>query len=416
MAYIEVDGGNMLQGEINIQGSKNAVLPILAASVLNVGTVTLRNCPQIGDVENMLQLLTHLGCQVNWQGDCITINTESICSCELEEQYAKAMRSSVFFMGALLGRLGCVKIPYPGGCSIGARPIDIHLQALRQMDVEIEELETEIACQCNRMKGANIVLQFPSVGATENIIMAAVNASGVTVIENGAREPEIEELCCFLQKMGAEIYYDHQGMIVIVGGKELSDVEYTISSDRIVAGSYLAAAAGTGGEVTLWADCGANLGALFGVLEQIGCQIVFDSDKIYMKAPLLKQAVPYIVTKPYPGFPTDMQSQITAILSTAVGTSIMEETIFESRYENVKELRKMGADIIVDGRIAKIYGVSQLYGTDVYAHDLRGGAALVIAGLMAEGTTRIYGVPYIERGYEDICSAFCQLGAKVRYC
>lgn len=416
MAYIEVDGGNVLQGEIKIQGSKNAVLPILAASVLNVGTVTLRNCPQIGDVENMLQLLAHLGCRVDWHDDCITINTESLCSCELEEQSAKAMRSSVFFMGAMLGRLGCVKIPYPGGCSIGARPIDIHLQALRQMDVEIAELETEIACQCSHIKGANIVLPFPSVGATENIIMAAVNANGTTVIENAAREPEIEELCHFLQKMGAEIYYDRQGLIVIVGGKKLSDVEYTISSDRIVTGTYLSAVAGIGGEVTLQADCGSCLGSLFSVLEQIGCQIIVDSDKIHIEAPLLKQAIPYIATRPYPGFPTDMQSQLTAILSTASGTSIIEETIFESRYENVKELRKMGAKISVDGRIAKIYGVSQLHGADVYAHELRGGAALVIAGLMASGTTRIYGVPYIERGYEDICGEFRQLGAKIRYC
>lgn len=415
MAYIEVDGGNLLQGEIKVQGSKNAVLPILAASVLNKGTVTLLNCPKIGDVENMLRLLNNIGCKIKWRGSRLVIQTDSINCCELEEQYAKTMRSSVFFMGAMLGRTGYVEIPYPGGCSIGARPIDIHLQALEQMNVEIFQKETEIICQSNHIKGANIILPFPSVGATENIIMTAVRAEGTTVIENAAREPEIEDLCDFLRKMGAEIYNDNQGLVVIVGGKPFSDIEYTISSDRIVTGTYLAAAAGTGGTITLKADCGACLGALFGVLEQIGCHISWDASYIHIEAPQLKQAVPYIATKPYPGFPTDMQSPIMAVLTMASGCSIMEETIFESRYDNVQELWKMGAKIRVDGRIAKVYGVRRLYGADVYAHELRGGAALIIAGLMAKGTTRIYGTSYIERGYEDICGSLSNLGAKIRY-
>lgn len=415
MAYIEVDGGNLLQGEIEVQGSKNAVLPILAASVLNQGTVTLLNCPRIGDVENMLRLLENIGCKIYWNGNCLTIHSQSIYSCEIAEQYAKAMRSSVFFMGAMLGRTGCVKVPFPGGCSIGSRPIDIHLQALRQMNVDIVEHDTEIICQSSRIKGANIILPFPSVGATENIIMAAVKADGTTVVENAAKEPEIEDLCDFLRKMGAEIYNDHQGLIVIVGRKSLHDIEYAVTSDRIVTGTYLAAAAGTGGAITLKADCGVCLGALFGVLEQIGCHVAWDASYIHIDAPQHKQAVPYIATKPYPGFPTDMQSPIMAVLTKAYGCSIMEETIFESRYDNVKELKKMGARIKVEGRIAKIYGVRQLYGTEVYAHELRGGAALVIAGLMAMGRTRIYGTSYIERGYEDICGSLKQLGAKIRY-
>lgn len=416
MSYIEIDGGIPLQGEIKIQGSKNAVLPILTAGILNKGSVVIYGCPRINDVDNMIRLLKEAGCKVSWTGEKLILDASDITSGHLEEQYAKAMRSSVFFIGAMLGRTGYVKIAYPGGCSIGKRPIDIHLQALRQMNVEIIENEEEIICQSSCLKGAKITLPFPSVGATENIIMAAVMADGDTFLNNPAKEPEIKELCHFLRKMGADIRENPDGTIRIKGKSKLHDTEYRVASDRIVAGTYLAAIAVTGGVGTLIADCGQSMDSTLRVLKQAGCKVILEANRIHLLAPKRLSGVDLIETMPYPGFPTDMQSQLIAVLSVAKGRTTVVENIFESRYECVRELKKMGADIVIVGRKAVVNGVDHLTGQKVEAKDLRGGAALVLAGLAAKGTTVVEGICYIERGYEDICEKLLSLGASVRFC
>lgn len=414
MSYIEINGGIPLRGEIKIQGSKNAVLPIMAASILNKGNVVINGCPYIEDVENMIRLLKESGCKVSRNKEKLIIDATEIESGHLEERYAGTMRSSVFFIGAMLGRAGYIKIAYPGGCSIGKRPINIHLDALRKMNVEIIEQQDGIICQGKNIRGAEITLPFPSVGATENVIMTAVMAEGDTMLRNPAKEPEIRELCCFLRKMGAVIRQMKDGAIYIKGKVPLHDTEYKVVSDRIVAGTYLAALAGTGGTGILEADCGNSMGSTLEVLKQAGCRVSFDEFYVWIAAPERLQRVPLIETKPYPGFPTDMQSQITAVLSIAKGTSTMVESIFESRYEYINELRKLGADITVDGRKAVINGVSRLKGGRLIAKELRGGAALVLAGLTAEGNTRVENVCYIERGYEDICGNLAKLGASIR--
>ncbi len=414
VSYIEINGGIPLEGEIKIQGSKNAVLPILAASILNKGCTEIYGCPHINDVENMIFLLKKIGCKIRWRQENLMIDASQIEFWHLEEQYAKAMRSSVFFIGAMLGRVGYVKISYPGGCSIGKRPIDIHLEALRKMNVEVIEKEDSIICQSNCIKGAKIILPFPSVGATENIIMTAVMAEGDTLLINPAREPEIEELCYFLIGMGACIHWNADGSIGIKGKMALHDVKYKIVSDRIVAGTYLAALAVTKGNGTLIADCGKSMQSTLEVFQKAGCQILVEEEKIFFKAPERLSAVSLIETRPYPGFPTDMQSQIVAVLSVAKGKTTMVEHIFESRYESIKELKKLGADILVNGKYAYINGVEKLKGNKVEAKELRGGAALVLAGLFAEGTTRVQNVCYIERGYEDICGCLSNLGASIR--
>ena len=413
VSYIQINGGISLEGEIKVQGSKNAVLPIMAASILNKGNTVIKGCPHIRDVDHMICLLEEIGCVVSWFKDSLTIDANEINTGHLEERYAKTMRSSVFFVGAMLGRMGYVKISYPGGCTIGKRPIDIHLNGLRQMDVEIIEEEDGVVCRAVKMKGADIVLPFPSVGATENIIMAAVMAEGMTKIQNPAREPEIIELCCFLRKMGADIRFLPDGSICIKGKKTLHDVEYKVAADRIVAGTYLAALAGTGGSGILKADCGNVMASTIQVLRMSGCKVSYDSKYIWIQAPECLSAVPVIETMPYPGFPTDMQSQMIAVLSTAKGKTVVIENIFEFRYESVKELRKLGADIFIDKKKAVITGVNRLQGETVEAKELRGGAALVLAGLKADETTIVKNISYIERGYENICENLSMLGAKI---
>ncbi len=415
MSYIQINGGIPLEGEIKIQGSKNAVLPIMAASILNKGSTVIKGCPKICDVDNMIGLLKGTGCKISRNKDALIIDAKEIKTGHLEERYAKTMRSSVFFIGAMLGRCGYVKIAYPGGCSIGKRPIDIHLNALRRMNVEVTEDEDGIVCQSTQLRGAKITLPFPSVGATENVIMSAVLAEGVTILQNGAKEPEIAELCCFLRKMGANILCMQDGTLVIKGCKTLHDAEYKVRADRIAAGTYLAALAVTGGTGILEADCGENMYATIGALRLCGCEAAYDENFIWIAAPRRVKSVSLIETKPYPGFPTDMQSQMVAVLATAKGQSVVVENIFESRFESAKELIKFGADIVIDSKRVCITGVERLKGCTVEAKELRGGAALILAGLRAEGTTRVQNVFYIERGYEDICDNMSKLGAEICY-
>lgn len=415
MAFIEVHGGKKLYGEIVIQGSKNAVLPMLAASVLSKDIVKIYNCPKILDVESMLELLKAIGCSIEWTKEVLCISAAKIHNILIGEEYTKHMRSSILLLGAMLGRVGEVSIAYPGGCSIGARPIDLHLSAMRKMNIEVEELDCLINCQSRRIIGNEIMLHFPSVGATENIILCAVLAEGMTKIINCAMEPEIQELCTFLRKMGAKITGDGTNTIVIEGVKELHGISHRLMSDRIVAGTYLSAVAGTGGEAFLRMDCTHQMNEILDLLEEMGAEILRKSEGILIKSSGNLRNIGLVQTKPYPGFPTDMQSQIMAISSVAYGTTILIENVFEERFKTMDELNKMGANISFMGRAAIITGVKHLKGKNVVSPDLRGGAALVIAGLLATGITYIHNIVYINRGYEDICSQLKKLGATICY-
>lgn len=414
MAFIEINGGKQLSGEVNIQGSKNAVLPILAATVLINGIIKLNHCPKILDVFHMIKILEAIGCNASWEKHTLIIDTTKLNTSTVPEEYVRLMRSSIIMMGALLGRTHSVTITYPGGCTIGARPIDFHLSAFQDMNVSLEEEDGLIKCTTTGIVGNEISLKFPSVGATENIILAAVLATGKTSIINAAKEPEITELCKFLNTAGAEITGAGTEKIEINGVEYLHPIEYTACSDRIVAGTYLAAVAGAGGEAVLTGIGAGSLQMVVTLLREMGCNIISGEEYIIIASSGRLKPISLIRTMPYPGFPTDMQSQIMSVLMTATGTSRIIEEIFEGRYQNVKEQIKFGADIQIEGRTAVINGVSNLTGCEVFASELRGGAALVIAGLMARGKTTLHNPYFIERGYEDICRDLRKLGADIK--
>lgn len=415
MAFIEVHGGKKLYGEVSVQGSKNAVLPMLAASILSKDMVKIYNCPKISDVESMLQLLKAIGCSIEWTEEALCIHADQIHGIVIGEEYTKHMRSSILLLGAMLGRVGEVSIAYPGGCSIGERPIDLHLSAMRKLNIEVEELQYQINCQSNQIVGEVIRLDFPSVGATENILLCAVLAKGITKVVNCAREPEVQEFCTFLRKMGARIAGDGTNTIIVEGVLKLHGVSHHLISDRIVAGTYLSAVAGTGGEALFRMDCAHQMREILDLLEDMGAQILRKPEGIVIKSSGHLKNIGLVQTKPYPGFPTDMQSQIMAISSVAYGTTILIENVFEERFKTVNELNKMGANISLMGRAAVITGVKHLNGENVISPDLRGGAALVIAGLIASGMTYIHNVAYINRGYEEIYNQFKKLGAAICY-
>lgn len=421
MSSIEVIGGEQLKGEIKIQGSKNAALPVIAATILNKGISILKNCPKILDVLHMVKILEELGCKTFWDDNTLIVDSSSATVTHVSEDFVSKMRSSILFMGAILGRFHEVTIAYPGGCSIGKRPIDYHLNAIRKMNVVQEFLGEEkniIHCYSDRITGSDIFLEFPSVGATQNAILTAVLSEGTTRIFNAAREPEISEVCNYLIEAGARICGKGSAYIEVEGVKQLHDVEFTLSPDRIVAGTYLAAVAATKGSAVLYNAPGRHLDSTIRVLRRTGCSIEVTGDLIAITSRQRPQPIEFLKTQPYPGFPTDMQSQLMSILCIADGKSTIVEEIFESRYQNVEELRKMGADITIETEDNKaiINGVESLHGAVLQAHDLRGGAALVIAGLAAQGTTTVQDAICIERGYEDICRDLSALGAKIRFC
>lgn len=421
MSSIKVIGGEQLKGEIKIQGSKNAALPIIAATILNKGITILKNCPKILDVFHMINVLEALGSIIRWDGNTLFVDTAPIHTTVVSEDSVRKMRSSILFLGALLGRFREVMIAYPGGCSIGKRPIDYHLKSIRQMNVTQEFLGEDkgiIHCYTSRITGNDIFLEFPSVGATQNIILSAVLSEGVTRIYNAAREPEVFELCRYLVEAGARICGKGTAFIEVEGVKELHDVEYSLPPDRIVAGTYMSAVAASKGDVVLRETPVQQIDSVIRVLRKVGCDIkIRDND---LRIICRERLQPYegLRTKPYPGFPTDMQSQLMTVLSLADGKSTIIEEIFESRYQNAEELKKMGAAITIEKAENKavISGVKSLNGAVVEAHDLRSGAALVIAGMAAHGITVIREATSIERGYENICRDFTALGAKVRYC
>ena len=410
-SYI-VDGGRTLQGEIVISGSKNASLPIIAASILNKGITKLYNVPNIHDTQMMFEILKKLGCKIKRNNGKIIIDSRNIRCYEISEDLMRQMRSSVTIVGALIGRYKKGVFTYPGGCDIGARPIDLHLKAFRELGINIEEESGYINCNCDKIIASEISLDFPSVGATENAMLASVLAEGKTVITNAAMEPEIIDLQNFLNKMGAKVEGAGTNIVTIEGVEKLKDVSYKIMPDRIEAGTFLCATAITGGNVRLKSIIPEHLTPVLHKLEECGCKLNLKKDEIAIQGPKKLKAID-IKTMPYPGFPTDMQSIFTSILTIAKGTSIVIENIFENRFKYTNELKRMGAKITIEGKTAVIKGVRRLSKANVKATDLRGGASLVIAALNAKGKTKIEDIEYILRGYENFDKKLKSIGARI---
>jgi len=409
-----ITGGRKLRGQLALQGSKNSALPIMAASLLCGEECVLKSCPRLTDVYAASRILNHTGCKCSFSESTAVIDSQSVTETSIPESLMHEMRSSIIFMGAMLGRTGECTVSIPGGCELGPRPIDMHLAALRKMGADIREEHGRIIC-CGKAHGAKISLAFPSVGATENIILYAVTADGDTVINNAAREPEICDLCGFLRSCGADIMGDGGSSIVVKGVPKLHGCEYSIMPDRIAGATYLSLVAATGGELILTNACVPESEPFLSVLEQTGCSIYTKRDNIYLRSGARLNAIgERIRTMPHPGFPTDAQAVLMAALSVADGTSVFEENIFDCRYRHVDALVKMGADIQVMGKIAVVKGVKRLCGADVDATDLRGGAAMVIAALAAEGTSSIGKICHIDRGYEKMEDAVRLLGGDMR--
>jgi len=412
-----VTGGSRLRGEIQLQGSKNSALPIMAASVLPEGQCLIENCPELTDVYSASRILNCLGCKCSFSKNKVMTDSSALSSAEIPEKLMGEMRSSIVFMGAVLGRMKECTVSIPGGCELGPRPIDMHISAMRKMGIDIRETGGRIICRTrsDRPKGAKINLNFPSVGATENIILCAVLADGETIINNAAREPEICDLCRFLRSCGAEIKGDGESRIIINGRKKLHGCEYSVMPDRIAGATYLSMTAAAGGEIILRNACVAELEPFLSVIEQTGCTLNTGENKIYIRSAGRIRAVrDRIRTMPHPGFPTDAQAVLMAALCTADGTSVFEENIFDCRYRHTDALVKMGADIQVMGKIAVIKGVKHLYGANVEATDLRGGAAMIAAALAAEGTSEISRIYHVDRGYEKIEEAVRLLGGDIK--
>lgn len=403
-------GPQRMQGELLVQGSKNAALPILAATVLGEGIFILHHCPRISDVEHMLEMLEDAGCKVHWEGHMLIVDTRELMNSQVSGNGAGKMRSTVTLLGSLLGRMHQVAIPYPGGCTIGKRPIDLHLKGLMQLGASFEHQEHALVGTAGQLCGAEIHLEFPSVGATENILLAAVLAKGETRLHNAAMEPEIVELSSFLRAMGARIRGDGTPLIVVEGVQSLHAAEYIIPSDRIVAGTYLFGAVMTRGEVRLLHVPVEHLGTVPKLLCSMGAEVKMEQDWIYVRMDRQPSPVPYVATAPFPGFPTDLQSVLAAALTTASGLSLIEEKIFEARFQIVPELQRMGASISGGESFCLIDGNAKLSGASVEAKELRGGAALIMAALAAEGETSISGMEYVCRGYEDVIGDLKKLG------
>lgn len=416
MENLIISGGIRLDGKTRLQGSKNSSLPILAACAAVNGISVIHNCPRITDVDIAVAILERLGCKVSREGGTVTVDSGDINCSAIPEELMSEMRSSIIFLGALLARFGRGSATLPGGCEIGLRPIDMHIAAFRSMGVVIEESGGSMECTApNGLAPCRISLSFPSVGATENIILASLAAKGETVITNAAREPEIKDLADFLNECGAKIIGAGQSVIRIYGGRRLTGAEHRVIPDRIVASTYMACAAVTGGRAVVTEVEREHLAPVIPVFEGCGCKIDFANGEMSVTAPKRAERIKYLRTMPYPGFPTDSQALVTAVAATARGTSIISERVFENRFRHVPELIKMGADIRVeDSCVAVVEGVPSLHGAKVTASDLRGGSALIAAALGARGESIIDGVRHVLRGCEDVCGNLSRLGADIK--
>ena len=414
MEAFVVEGGTPLRGEIRVDGAKNATLPILAAAVLTEETVRLHDVPEITDVKHMADILTMLGCQVTRKNGDMTVTCADLHTWEMPDQLSKQIRSSIFLLGPILARFHKATVTFPGGCEIGLRPIDLHLSGLRCLGVKIEEEGGLIHCDGSSMHAGEVHFDYPSVGATENVMMAAVLVPGITTIHNPAREPEIVDLQNFINAMGGCVRGAGGHAIEIEGVSRLHGTEWTPMPDRIVAGTLLAAAAVTGGEITLTNTPESDMVAVTAKLREMGCRIAEAPGRIALSAPQRLTAFGQLQTQPHPGFPTDMQVQMLALLAVSEGTGVITENVFENRFTHAGDLNRMGAHILCTGRTAVVRGVRELYGARVTARDLRGGAALVLAGLKAHGETHVEHAELIDRGYDHLERQLTELGANIR--
>ena len=409
-----INGGRMLEGTVDIRGAKNSILPLLAGCILTDEIIVLHDCPYISDVDSMIKILEGLGCKIIRNDRDLIVDSSGVCNSQIPSSLAKELRSSIFLMGSLLSRLKKAKVAYPGGCDIGLRPIDIHIAGLKELNIDIQEQGGFIICNSQNARCADVVLDLPSVGATENLMMSSVFIKGKTVIRNCAKEPEIVDLQKFLNAMGAKIKGAGSSVIVVEGVDKLHGVEYTPIPDRIVAGTYLVATAMCGGNVELRNVNSEHISSLISKLSKTTCKIYVKNDRIIVKSKGRQKSLDCIETMYYPGFPTDLQSQIMAMQTVSRGTSVIVENIFETRFKTASELKKLGADITIKGRVAVVKGVKELTGSEVVATDLRGGASLVLAGLVANGETVVKDIHHIDRGYEDMSLDLSALGANIR--
>ncbi|MEW6172767.1 MAG: UDP-N-acetylglucosamine 1-carboxyvinyltransferase [Bacillota bacterium] len=412
---IVIRGGRPLKGRVRINGAKNAALAILCGVILAGDTIVLDNVPNISDVQHILQVITYLGVQASWKkGDTLSVSVPSIQVREAPYELVKKLRASNLLLGPILARCGEVRIPLPGGCNIGARPMDLHFKGLSALGAQLSLEKGYVWARAPRLRGAQVYLDFPSVGATENIMMAACLAEGQTLIENAAKEPEVVDLANFLNGLGARVFGAGTDIIRIDGVKELGRrIHYTVIPDRIETGTFMVAAVATGGEVKIEGVIPKHIQPLTAKLREIGAEINEGEDALFVRR-LGNLRAANIKTMPYPGFPTDMQSQVMALLSVAPGTSVIVENIYENRFQVAQEFRRLGARIKVEGRVAIVDGMPKLFGAQVKATDLRAGAALVVAGLIAEGETEVSGVELVYRGYKDFEERLNGLGAEIR--
>ncbi len=413
MDIIHVKGSGPLLGEVKIQGSKNAVLPILAATILIKGVCRLKNCPRISDVECMRRLLISLGCSAYWEKEDLIVDTTALKENRLPRDLVTSMRSSIILLGPMLARCREVKIDYPGGCVIGERPIDLHLDLLRKLGADFNIEGTYITAKAKEWSGTILELPFPSVGATENGVLAAVTASGNTTLSGCAKEPEIQHLCHFLNAAGAKIEGIGTDRLIIKGVSSLHAITYEVPSDRIVAGTYLFSAVATRGRIIMANAPAEEMTAVMDIARRMGACIKIEENYMEVWQKERPKALPWVKTKVYPGFPTDLQSVLMTALAVSDGESVVQENIFSNRFKIVKELNRMGADIIIQNNCAYIIGKEALSAASILAEDLRGGAALVLAGICAKGDSLIGNCHYIKRGYEDICRDYRLLGASI---
>ena len=415
MSVYTIRGGNPISGVVPVHGAKNAALPILAAAAI-CGDSVIHNCPRLTDISAAMEILECLGCKAKRQGDAIVTTRSGEGDCRIPDRLMGAMRSSIVFLGGMIACHGCAQLALPGGCELGARPIDLHLSALSQMGAVIREGGGRLYCTAPEgLHGARINLSFPSVGATENTLIAAATAKGETVLTGAAREPEVLDLIAYLRGCGAKIALELDGTIRVEGVEKLTGTTHQVIPDRVAAGTYLCAAAMTGGELVAERVEPGHLSSCLSLLAGAGCRIKTGKDWVRLTAPRRLAGFGTVKTMPYPGFPTDMQSVMMAAASVARGTTIFVENIFESRYRHVPELRKLGANILTEGRAAVVEGVEKLAGArNLTCTDLRGGAAVVLAALAAQGESTVTGLAHIDRGYEDFEGNLSRLGADIK--
>jgi UDP-N-acetylglucosamine 1-carboxyvinyltransferase len=413
MDKLLIEGGIALTGEAAISGAKNAALPLLTAALLTAEPVTFTNVPELNDVSTMLRLLAQMGVKVERQGNTVTLDASGLDQPVAPYEMVKTMRASILVLGPLVARMGEAKVSLPGGCAIGARPVDQHIKGLTAMGAQISVEQGYVQAKCARLSGARLFTDMVTVTGTENLMMAACLAAGETVIENAAREPEVVDLANCLVSMGAQISGAGTDVIRIRGVERLHGATHRIMPDRIETGTYLCAAAATGGDIRLTGTSAAYLDVVVDKLMDAGCEIITERDAIRLKAPRRLSSVS-IRTAPYPAFPTDMQAQFMAINAVADGTAIIRETIFENRFMHAVELIRLGADIKIDGNTAVVKGVENLNGATVMATDLRASASLVVAGLAARGETLVDRIYHLDRGYEGLDRKLTALGARVR--